>query len=198
MVKFSARILTGILLALLSLAALMVSFQPLGRSQQDIQLHGPLEGSQLRLDLPNAIWGGETGRAFLILESGDPTAMPDLQTTDNQVLEARLELAGIVGQPQGSISETMQPGQTIRFAWDLSAAQPGDFHGTLWVYLDRVPKAGGDVDRQALLALPVEIAARAPLLGLPVPVTRWVGALGFVFGFLLALPLFISFLHKSS
>ncbi len=185
MPKLSLKTWTAVILALLSLGLLAWSFQPLGRSQTALRLRNGLEGRRLRVDMPQALWAGQTGRAALALEAGAPLGDPI--AAGNQVLEARLELAGIAVQPQDAISETMRAGQPLHFSWSLYPALPGSYAGTLWVYLNTVPKEGGDADHQALLALPVEIESRASVFGLPVGVTRWAGGLGLVAGLLLFL-----------
>ncbi len=160
----------------------------------------------LTVDRPEAIWVGESDRIQLALEvdeqgritptveqaghelSLEPIEVPDLYDTHNLVLEARLDMAGIEVQPDDSISETMQRGKTVRLFWSLSPASPGVYRGTLWIYLNLVPKDGGSVERQTLLALPIDVEGRSSLLGLPVRAARWTGVVGSVFGFVLGFP----------
>lgn len=118
---------------------------------------------------------------------GTPVEIPNLYDTYNLVAEARLDLAGVTVEPHGSISETMQPGREIMFSWSISPSQPGTFRGTLWIYLNLVPKAGGQAERRTLLAPIVEIRANSPL-GLPPGVARWAGALGTVAATILGFP----------
>ncbi len=185
MAKRSWRIWIGGLLALLSLVVLTASFKPLGRVERSFAWHGALEGRELAVDLPRAIWSGDGGRATLVLAPG--VQVEPVQ--GNLVLEARLELAGIAVQPQDSISEAVQPGQGVHFTWSLGPAPAGVYQGTLWVYLNTVPKSGGDADRQALLARPVKIEARDAYFGLPVRIVRWAGLLGLLLGLVLVHPL---------
>ncbi|HSV85879.1 MAG TPA: hypothetical protein VLH85_04850, partial [Levilinea sp.] len=76
----------------------------------------------------------------------------DLYDTHNLVLEARLDLAGMQIAPQASISEPLRRGQALTFYWSISPSQPGTYRGNLWVYLNLVPKGGGELERIALVA----------------------------------------------
>jgi hypothetical protein len=118
--------------------------------------------------------------------TGAAIFIPDLYDTYNLVAAARLDLAGVQVSPQGMVSQPMRPGQNIFFSWSISPNQLGQYRGTLWLYLNLVPKNGGDADQLTLLAPQIQIES-VSVLGLPGPVARWSGVAGtglsFVFGF---------------
>ena len=118
--------------------------------------------------------------------TGTAVFIPDLYESYNLVAAARLDLAGVQVSPQGLVSQPMRPGQKIFFSWSISPNQLGQYRGTLWLYLNLVPKDGGNPDQLTLLAPEIQIES-VSVLGLPGPVARWSGVAGtslsLVFGF---------------
>jgi hypothetical protein len=109
--------------------------------------------------------------------SAQPVTIPDLYDTHNLLIETRLDLAGVAVEPQGVVSQPMLRGQLLSFYWSIRPADVGQLRGTLWIFLVMVPKDGGPVQRQTLLAPPVDIEAIS-VLGLPAGVARWGGVAG--------------------
>lgn len=109
--------------------------------------------------------------------SGQPVTIPDLYDTHNLLIETRLDLAGVAVEPQGVVSQPMLSGQPLSFYWSIRPADVGQLRGTLWIFLVMVPKDGSPVQRQTLLAPPVDIEAIS-VLGLPASVARWGGVAG--------------------
>ena len=124
-----------------------------------------------------------SGRQFL----GRGISIPNLYDTDNIIAEARLDMAGLQVSPDGAVRQTMLPGQTLVFYWSVSPDQAGLYRGTLWVYLDLIPKNGGEMDRRTLIAHRIDIQSTT-VLGLPATTARWVSAGGAVFGSILVFP----------
>jgi hypothetical protein len=54
--------------------------------------------------------------------------------TSPLVFGVRLELAGVVLTPQGTIEHSLIPGQSATFSWQVQAGLPGEPHGVLWLY----------------------------------------------------------------
>ncbi|HOD04530.1 MAG TPA: hypothetical protein PKH92_05745 [Anaerolineaceae bacterium] len=119
--------------------------------------------------------------------TGQPVFIPNLYDTHDLVLESRLDLAGIQVEPSGSLSSPLQPGTTVTFYWSLSADHPGTYRGTLWVYLNLIPRNGGPSQQQVLLGKRLDIEAQN-LLGLTGGAARTTGVIGAVFGFILNIP----------
>lgn len=159
----------------------------------------------LVLDWPESIRVGEGDFIFLTLEvdqngvltptaqiaghavSGTPLELPNLYETHSLVVETRLDMAGLDIAPQGTMSEALHPGQIAQFAWSIIPNETGIYRGMLWLYLNIVPKSGGELDRRMLLARQMEIEA-VNVLGLPVKVMRWTGILGTVTSAILGVP----------
>lgn len=129
---------------------------------------------------PTAVVGGNVAE-------GDPIDIPDLYDSHTLVATARLDMAGIQVLPQGDISLPMVRGQTVTFLWSLNAPEEGRYKGTLWLYLNLLPKSGGVGEQRLLLARQMDIEARS-FLGLPVITARWLGLVGAVIGAVLGLP----------
>ena len=85
-----------------------------------------------------------------------------------------------------NLREPLSPGGDVAFHWTLRAVQPGTSRGVLWLYLEVVPKAGGEVQKVILLSRPVRIEA-VTILGLPARMARWVGGVGLAGGLLYVL-----------
>ncbi len=118
---------------------------------------------------------------------GQPVVIPNLYDTHDLVLEARLDLAGVDVQPTGNLSAPLQPGTTVTFYWSIAASHPGTYRGTLWAYLNIIPRDGSPMQQQVLLGKRLDIAAQN-LLGLTGGAARTSGVVGAVFGFILNIP----------
>ena len=127
--------------------------------------------------------------------TGQQVSIPDLYDLDNIIAEARLDMAGLQVSPDGAVRQTMLPGQTLVFYWSVSPSQAGLYRGVLWVYLDLIPKNGGEMDQRALVAHRIDIQSTT-VLGLPAATARWISAGGAVFGSILGFPFLEKLLEK--
>lgn len=105
-----------------------------------------------------------------------PTASPDLFATHNIMAVARLEMIGVDAYGE-EIREPMTPGRPVNFRWSIQANKAGLYRGVVWLRLELVPKNGGPIDEQLLLARPIEVQA-VTVLGLPGDLARILGGLG--------------------
>ncbi|PKO12318.1 MAG: hypothetical protein CVU39_24540 [Chloroflexi bacterium HGW-Chloroflexi-10] len=120
--------------------------------------------------------------------TGEPILIPDLYEAYYLNIEARLDMAGIKIYPAGTTSVNMQKGKTVRLFWSISPKQTGYFRGTIWVYINMIPKeGGGPVIQEVLISKPIEIKG-VSVLGMPANVTRWVGFIGATTSGFLGLP----------
>jgi len=126
---------------------------------------------------------------------GKEISIPNLYDTDNIIVEARLDMAGPQVSPDGAVRQTMLPGQTLVFYWSISPSQAGTYRGTLWVYLDLIPKAGGEMDQRTLIAHRIDIQS-ITVFGLPAMTARWFGAGGAVLSSLMGFPFLEKILEK--
>ncbi len=165
------------------------------------------ESRHLTLEWPSVMRTGDSDRVRLTLEVDDlgnltPTAMvagnqvagqtiqiPNLYETHNVVVEARLDLAGVVIRPEESISEPLTPGKSATFYWSVQPQHSGDFRGTVWLYLNFVPKNGTDTRQRAVASQLINIHVTS-FLGMKGNTARAAGAAGSVIGSILGFPFF--------
>ncbi|MDX9991978.1 MAG: hypothetical protein RBS68_07980 [Anaerolineales bacterium] len=163
------------------------------------------EARMLTLEFPPRLRAGDSELIHLTLEVDDhgqltATAETGGNLTQGQVIqipniydthyvwaEARLDMAGVQISPAGAISESLRPGQKLRFSWSVRAEQVGRYRGTLWFYLRFSPIAGGPEERLALSSQKIEIEA-VNFFGLKAQPARWLGALGTVLSAVLGMP----------
>lgn len=118
---------------------------------------------------------------------GEKINIPNLYDTHNVMVEARLDIAGLVYTPTSMVVEPMQPGQSVVFFWSVQPQEIGKYRGTIWLHLHFVPKQPSAQEaRLTLSAQRVEIEA-VDFLGLSgnaARVSGWIGAgLGSILSF---------------
>lgn len=163
------------------------------------------ESRRLNLDWPARMRAGDSDRIRLTLEiddQGDLVAtasaeghqvtfqtidIPNLYDTHNIVAEARLDLAGVVVRPSGSVSEPLLPGQPVIYYWSVQPDQAGTYRGAVWLYLQFVPLDGGQVSRRTVSIQEIEIEATT-FLGLGGQTARVTGTIGGVLSTILGIP----------
>jgi len=131
---------------------------------------------------PTAVVGGN-------VVTGDIIEIPNLYETHHVIAEARLDMAGMQVSPPELSSQTLLPGQSIRFFWSIRPDAVGVYRGTVWLFLRFVDKVSGEESRTAVSAQIVEIEA-VNLFGVPAKVVRSVGAVGSVIGAVIGFPFF--------
>lgn len=162
----------------------------------DLSIEGkPDESGRLVIEWPSVLRVGDSGAIRLALDinppgaripapNGDDQPVAGLYATHNLVAEARLEIAGLDVLPQGSISEPLQLGKGAEFYWRVDPYRPGSYHGTLWLYINFIPKPGNEAGRVTLLARAIEIQAK-DMLGFSVKTVRLAGLAGMMVSILL-------------
>jgi len=115
-----------------------------------------------------------------------PVEIPNLYDTHNIVAVARLDLAG-VGAYREELREPLRPGRDVTFRWSIRASEAGVYRGVVWLHLELVPKSGGPVDQQLIMARTIDIEA-VTVFGLPGDLARVLGGLGLVGGTVLGYP----------
>jgi hypothetical protein len=200
------RIWIGFILLAIAVLILIWSFWPTARFEQQItssfggslaglpgaESAGFMETRLLTIDSPRSVRVGDSDlikMTFAVAPevNQESYTIPDLYDTHNLVLEARLDLAGMQVAPGAAISEPLRRGQTITFFWSISPIQAGHYRGNLWVYLNLVPKGGGEIDRRALVAHRMDIQGLS-ILGLPAGIARWGGAAAALLGLVFSIP----------
>lgn len=165
----------------------------------------------ISLDWPEKIRVGDSERITLIIQVDqdgkitptvsseehtldlEPVFIPDIYEDHYLNLEARIDIAGMEVLPQGIVSTAIIKGKDVKFAWSLSPRQVGKFSGTVWLYLNIIPKEAGHNQKELLMAKPIDIQG-VTVFGMPANVARLSGAFGTGISFLLGLPFFESIL----
>jgi hypothetical protein len=171
--------------------SILLSTEPLassaGPATPPAQMTGLSKPLRLSMSWPQLLRLGDTGQVTLALDvAGEAATAPQpdeaveaagLFDTQSVVAEARLDLAGMQVEPFPTISEPMAPQRDLQLFWKIHPTVTGAYRGTLWLYLNLVPKGGGTVERKALVARPIEIQVLS-VLGLPAAVVRWGSVVG--------------------
>ena len=174
---------------------------------EDTVLPAVPERRLLTLEFPPKIRAGDSDIVRLTLqmdESGNltPTAevggnviqgevieIPNLYKTHHIIVETSFDIAGLQVSPPDLSSQTLSPGQTVRFFWSVRPQEMGIYKGTVWLFLRFVDKVSGEESRRAVSAQMVEIEA-VNLFGVPAGVVRVVGGVGSVVGGVVGFPFF--------
>ena len=165
------------------------------------------ERRRLTLEYPPQIRAGDSDIVRLTLEvdeagnitptavvdgnviTGEVIEIPNLYETHHVVAEARFDVTGLQASPPDLTSQTITPGQTVRFFWSIRSEEEGIYRGTVWLYLRFVDKVSGEESQRAVSAQMVEIEA-VKLLGIPANVVRFAGGVGSVVGAIIGFPFF--------
>jgi hypothetical protein len=121
--------------------------------------------------------------------TGEVIEIPNLYETHHVIVEARFDAAGMQISPPDLTSQTLSPGQTVRFFWSIRPDEPGIYRGTVWLYLRFADKVSGEESQRAVSAQIVEIEA-VNLFGIPARVVRVAGGVGSVIGAVVGFPFF--------
>ena len=165
------------------------------------------EQRRLTLEYPPRIRAGDSDVVRLTLEvdqsgnitptavvegnitTGETIEIPNLYATHHVIVEARFEVAGMQVSPPELSSQTLEPGQTVRFFWSIRPEQTGTYRGTVWVYLRFVDKVSGEESQRPISAQIVEIDA-VNFFGIPANVVRVAGGAGSIIGSIIGFPFF--------
>jgi hypothetical protein len=163
------------------------------------------ERRRLTLEYPPQIRAGDSDVVRLTLEvdqagkltptavvegnviTGETIEIPNLYETHHVIVEAKFDVAGMQVSPPDLSSQTLAPGQTVRFFWSIRPEEVGTYRGTIGLYLRFVDKVSGEESQTAVSAQIVEIEAMN-LFGIPANVVRVAGGAGSVIGSILGLP----------
>jgi len=167
------------------------------------------ESRRLTLEFPPVMRTGDSARIRLQLEVDDrgnitPTAIvegnvvtgevieiPNLYETHLVVAEARLDMAGMEVQPQGTISEPLTPGKSVTFYWSVRPEDSGRYEGSAWLHLRFIPMTDINGEQESRVAVSVqflEIEAKSFMGFLNGGTARGIGALGSLIGSVLGFP----------
>ena len=165
------------------------------------------EQRRLTLEFPPTIRAGDSDTVRLTLEvdemgnltptavvdgnvvTGETIEIPDLYETHFVLAEARFDMAGVQIIPPDTVSEPLLPREKVTFYWSVRPEETGQYRGTIWLYLQFVPKDGGDSLTRTISAQFIEINATT-FMGLKAGPARWLGAIGTFISGVLGMPFF--------
>ena len=96
----------------------------------------------------------------------------------NVVFEARLDLSFAALWPLEEIKKPVNVLQSTDFEWQVIIEDMQDHTGNLWVYINFVPKNGGETIRKALSAVPIEVKTTS-LFGISMRILKWIIPAGY-------------------
>jgi hypothetical protein len=134
----------------------------------------------IRLDPKNSPQAGKTSPQIPAYNSC-AAAHPSPFCAYNLLTEARVDLPGMDISPAGAVSKAWQDGQILEYAWNTRSSAKGSYSGTIWFYLEQVPKTSGDAIVQPLLARHVTLTT-INFLGLDAVFWRLLGGVGVLIG----------------
>lgn len=155
-----------LLLSFISMVILFLSFL----SDDD----SILEREQFSIFWPEKIRTGASDTIQVLVEMDQDFLSNDNLSLDAFYvnLETRVEMAGIDINPSGVMSKNILPGQKINFTWAIVGKIPGEYKGTIWLYLNLIPKQSSEKSiKKTLIAKPIKISVRN-FLGLNLNIVR--------------------------
>lgn len=164
-------------------------------TNQSSSVSGERTSWQLVLTQPASVRRGDAAIVQLRLDvAGESPADPLLPAPveHNILVEARLELPGLVIHPAEAVNQPLSNNQGLSFFWRINPDLAGRYTGTAWLHLRFIPAVDGSESqpgseiRRAIYAGPVDVQV-VELFGLGGFPARWLGGMGMIAGALLGL-----------
>jgi hypothetical protein len=147
--------------------------QPISSSEMQLPSIGQgsmptqMEMRQVELEWPSTMRIGEKEEIRLVfgpVETGASTPNKQRESSIiynnyNIMAEARFEVAGISVSPANPTRESMPPGQTVNFTWQIKPDQSGTYDGTVWLSLRFLPLDGSPASQVPIFIHQVKIQA---------------------------------------
>jgi hypothetical protein len=148
-----------------------------------------LETRLVNLERPSTMRIGDSEKIILLFtylpdEVGAITwekDFSDAYTSNNVMVEARFEVAGVRATPANPIRESMPTRQEIRFEWEVNADEQGISTGLIWLSLRFLPLDGGTPVQVPIYVREVQIRTMS-LFAISGPVARLSGGVGIILG----------------
>lgn len=198
MKKKSIFVLLAAVILVLSTVFFVIILLPRASQQEQLFISSG-EGQLSRkmvLTIPKEVWLGSESSVQMDLEVADQAnLLPDDKKApaNNQVIEGRLDLPGVVVDPDGSISTPLTANTPVRFSWRIISLYAGEYSGNFWLYLNDIPVSNGEMMRRALLAHEVNIKVIS-FLGIPYIYLVWGSGVGMILS--LVSLVFLRFLYR--
>ena len=141
---------------------------------------------------PEDIKLGGQGKVTLEIKGKEIINNPDLEDERlgfaeeyNLVFESRLDLSFSTIWPVEGIKKPVNSLHETDFEWETGINNSLDHIGNIWVYINFIPKNGGDSIRKTISAVPVEVKT-VSLFGISKKILIWVIPAGFLLSFSLS------------
>lgn len=129
-----------------------------------------IDVDNLDINTPTAIFEEHETRSV-------PVEIPDLYDTHEVYVEAELNLAGVMVEPEGISRKPLERGQSLTFDWSVLAERSGNYRGTVQLSMVYVSKENGEAIMRALPPQAIEIEV-VNLFGLGGSAARLLGGIG--------------------
>ena len=100
-----------------------------------------------------------------------------LHSTDNILLETRVELPGVFIQPGEELIQPLRPGKELSFNWQFTPYESGEIEGEIWIYLNMISEDQGDDSRHPISILSINVLSM-DLFGMTGQTARIFGIMG--------------------
>jgi hypothetical protein len=127
------------------------------------------------LSYPKTIHTSESGKGELRVSYIRDEFNTDTDASYHLIVESRLDLPLLKVSPESGIEQTFEGTRPLNFQWKIISKDSGKYEGQLWVYILIVNREG-EIDRQAMLAAPIELESHN-FLGFSEPILVWAGGI---------------------
>ncbi len=150
-----------------------------------------LQARQVRLEWPASLRIGDHGVITMIFEPVSSEIFvpnPEGQYLNvysryNLMAEGRFEAAGVRVDPANPTRESLPPGQTVKFTWEVNPSDAGSYPGKIWLLLRFLPLKGGQASEVPVFVYDMHIQT-VSLFGLSGPLARIMAGAGIILGLL--------------
>jgi hypothetical protein len=187
------RRITGLLTLILSFGIVLWGIWPFPKDSASIPIP---PDHRMELVWPSLARVGDAASVRMVIEPERYTAAPLAGSVEsNVVASARLEFAGLLFFPEGTVSQPLRPGKPLAFTWQYRPDGRGDYPGVAWLYLQDVPLDGSPETVTPVSAREIRIRT-VSLFGLGGPSARLLGGFGLLVGGLLGLDGAFAWVHR--
>ena len=139
----------------------------------------------LRLEFDSAEMGtdGSTSMESEKSRFGDNHQF-SLTSSDNTLLETRVELPGVQIRPGEELIQPLRVGEKLSFNWQITNNESGEVDGELWIYLKTLSEDRGDVHRVPISILNFRTQS-ITLFGMTGRMARIIGIIGISFALIM-------------
>jgi hypothetical protein len=191
------RIYSGLFLLIVAIVMLIWGEWQFPRQKKSAPID--VVGYHLVFDIPEKIRVGDADMVHLKIVPGEPEIHPTTtlfagipgesqerasSLTDpvfNTMVEAQLDLDGVLFEPAGEIIMPIKAGQPLSFYWTVQPEETGVYQGVIWLHVQYVAKDNNQIIRK-LISTHLIVIKSVGFWGLGGGVARLIGGLASVVG----------------